>query len=58
MLNYGWSVLQNTRPVKYLLDKLKQFTGIDLNDDAGYNINKFTYDASFAKNLDWSSIDP
>ena len=58
VLNYGWSILQKTRPVKYLIDKLKTYTGIDLNDDLGQNYNRFTYDASFVKNLDWSSIDP
>jgi len=38
------------------MKKLSDILGIDLNDDNnGYN--RFTYDSSFTKNLDWSSID-
>jgi len=45
MLNYGWDYLKQTRPAKYLLGKLREICGIDLNDDE-YGYNKFTYDAS------------
>jgi len=34
MLNYGWDYLSKTKPAKYLLGKLKNILGIDLNDDS------------------------
>lgn len=57
IINYGWNVVSKTKPVKYLLNKLREVLGIDLNDD-NCSYNSYNFDSSFAKNLDWSSLDP
>lgn len=56
VLNYGWNMVSKTKPVKYLLQKMRDTLGIDLNDDDG-GYNKFTYDASLGKNMLWSDLD-
>jgi len=38
------------------MSKLSDILGIDLNDDSSC-YNKYTYDNSFSKSLDWSMID-
>lgn len=39
------------------MKKLSDILGIDLNDDVcGYN--RFNYDQSFMKNIDWGMLDP
>lgn len=56
LLNRIWNYARTTRPVNKVLTALKDYLGIDLNDDMnGYN--KFNYNGSFIRNVSWQDID-
>lgn len=52
-----WSVLKGTKYAQKALRVLRDYTGIDLNDDsAGQYGNQFTFNPTISRSLQWDEM--